>query len=202
MVVSNSQGASRRRVLWGSVALLLLASLALACWYQIARTGPPWWTGLPAPTWNGVPAALDAAAQSPLYKEGGVNPARPAVLKDADDKRKVAYAYRVVVDMLRSFTPEQVSAMRKGALPFTRLTVGQQNTLSQLASVLGKEDIRRHSGQSVINISDFAHAGSGTSPVYLFTWAAPGSRGCAYGLWLSFPARQGTAFAGRPVFVQ
>lgn len=133
MNVSTAQG-KRSRLLWGLLGSLALGFLVFAGVYVRNTYLPPaWaWKGLPHPTWDGVPTRLDAAMNSLQYRDGGAYLPIPGALKRADRAPKTAYAYRVVVDLLRSLTPEQIKVMRRQVLPFSQLTRDQQNALMRL----------------------------------------------------------------------
>ena len=176
---------------WAAV-FVLMAAIAIYK-YNTARPTFPW-KDLPHPTWKGVPAALEAGVKSEQYKEGGKHLSNPSMLKTASDEQKTAYFYRVVIDFLRSLTPEQINIISKKPIFFKQLNPEQQKALISLVINLSKEgpgspsaaNIEQSAKKSAgIFVSDFSDV---EKNALLFNYLIPGTKGGYGGICLSFSA--------------
>ena len=84
------------------------------------------------PLWDDkVPKAVQKALGSEEYKKASQVLADPSLLMKADSSQKKLCCDRIMVGVLNSLTPEQVSALRRRALQFTELDINQQSALLQ-----------------------------------------------------------------------
>lgn len=125
-------------------------------------------------TWNGVPAVLSVAVNSPQYRDGGVYLANPSLLNNASDAQRDAYSYRLAIDFLRSLTPEQVNIMRSQALPFDRLSSDQKKALSQAAVSRAEGYVPTHVKESYIAVQSIGTRKG--EPCFHFCWLTPGMK--------------------------
>jgi len=198
----------KRRRLFGLVAIAALALVILAgiCIHKhkTSQFSTSLWKGVPPPTWDGVPAALDAAVHSAQYKDGGKYLSNPSMIETASDARRIVCAYRIVIDFLRSLTPEQVNILRRQPLAFSQLKRDQQNTLLRLADVLhNKEALVRNPSETGIFVCDFSTVVKDGKPTFLFNWIrSPHPGKLCEGAFLSFPPNRMLSRNGTGIYIQ
>ena len=169
---SSQPDAKRKRLVLCMTALLL--ALALLGYLGVRHHNATVSSSQTPPdptTWDGVPAALDAATQTQQYRDGGMYLSNPSQLGNSKSEQRDLYCYRLAIDFLRSLTPKQVDHFRRQEnLPFAELSSAQQKALSQLS----KARLWKHMTDGIDRswISVLVMRGRGNT-WYLFSWLRP-----------------------------
>ena len=175
--LGGQEGRITRRMLWGLLVAFVVASIVFLGVHMHMRSAALW-KGFPPSTWDGVPAMLDAAVQSEQYRQGGEYLSDLGALEATDFAETTPFAHRVVVDFLRSLTPEQVNIIRRRVLTVNHLRRDQKEALL-LLSLAGREDLKHLLEESGVFVS--VDPGG-----FLFNWVMPVTRRTPDGTWTGF----------------
>lgn len=164
-----------RRLAVLASALVLAASTVA---FLIRRCAQPGWT-MPPSTWQGMPAALEVAANSVEYRKGGTSGPGPSLRHKYGEPVDSPYSFRLAVDLLRSLTSAQRARFQRGAtLPFTELRPDQQAALKRAAAAVSSVP-----AEGVLDRT-YLWVGSPRGWWYQINWCVPDRNG--YGLALDF----------------
>ena len=125
------------------------------------------WRGLQS-VWNGVPSVLNAGMYSAAYSNGGKSIGNTNSIRTAEDTNSAAY--RILVDFLRSLTPQQIGIIEHKPLPFGQLSSEQQKHLLQMTDLYGAKILKNGRQESRVYI---VPRNSNAKGEFKFCWAMP-----------------------------